>query len=349
MKSLRTSKQLVTRREALAAGGAVALGISLPNLVPAQQHRNAGPDVRGTLSRMTLADKVGQLLMANLDAKTLEEKIDRYRCGSLLVWGNLKDVDALGLCNLTNRAQTLSLERRKMPLWLHGYWQGLGWRPGWLRHAAQVATPADAEKAAEIFGRRWRAVGLHNLPEPCLNVPLYDTGIMLAWSTSKDPKVVRDFGVALTRGASRARCGTMAQHFPAHGATPLDSHSAYPVVKLDRQTLMRDHLEVYRACFQAGCTSICTAHLACPALDPDPKHIATTSRPILTDFLRGELGFQGGDHRGRHRNARVSEERPSRGNERGRGDRRLRLYLHHERRNGNARKGLRSTHEGSRE
>ena len=151
MKSLRTSKQLVTRREALAAGGAVALSLSLPNLVPAQQDRNAGPDVRGTLSRMTLADKVGQILMACLDAKTLEEKIDRYRCGSLLV---------------------------------------------------------------------------------------------LAWSTSKDPKVVRDFGIALTRGASRARCGTMAQHFPAHGATPRDSHSAYPVVELDRQTLMRDHLEV---------------------------------------------------------------------------------------------------------
>lgn len=130
MKSLRTSQRLVTRREALAAGGAVALRVSLPNLVPAQQGSSAGPDVRGTLSRMTLADKVGQLLMACLDARTLEEKIDRYRCGSLLVWGNLKDVDALGLCNLTNRAQTLSLERRKMPLWLHDHVHGSPGVPG---------------------------------------------------------------------------------------------------------------------------------------------------------------------------------------------------------------------------
>jgi beta-N-acetylhexosaminidase len=164
---------------------------------------------------------------------------------------------------------------------------------GWLGHAAQVATPAAAEKAAEIFGRRWRAVGLHNLPEPTLNVPLYKTGIQMQWNTASDPQTVRAFGLAVVRGATRARCGTMAQHFPAHGATPLDSHHAYPVVELDRQTLMRDHLEMYRECFQAGCTTICTAHLTCPALDPDPKHIATTSRPILTDFLRGELGFQG--------------------------------------------------------
>jgi beta-N-acetylhexosaminidase len=116
---------------------------------------------------------------------------------------------------------------------------------------------------------------------------------MLAWAVSQDPGVVRRYGVALTRGATSARCGTMAQHFPAHGATPLDSHSAYPVVTLDRETLMRDHLECYRDCFEAGCRTICTAHLACPALDPDPVHIATTSRPILTDFLRGELNFEG--------------------------------------------------------
>jgi beta-N-acetylhexosaminidase len=293
MKPVNQSRQLVTRREALAAGGAGVAALLLPESGRAQQETPSRTDLRRVLSGMTLADKVGQLLMAYLEPKTLEEKITRYRCGSLLVWGNLPDVDALGLCDLTNRAQALSLERRKMPLWLHGYSPGLGWRPGWLRHAARVATPLDAEKAAEIFGRRWRAVGLHNLPEPTLNVPLYETGIMLAWNTSRDPKVVREFGVALTRGATRARCGTMAQHFPAHGATLLDSHSAYPVVELDRQTLMRDHLDVYRACFEAGCTTICTAHLACPALDPDPKHIATTSPPILTDFLRGELGFQG--------------------------------------------------------
>lgn len=293
MKPINLSREFLTRRDALAASGAVAIGLSLPKLVSARQEERREPDLRAILSRMTPADKVGQLLMANLDAQTLEKKIDHYRCGSLLVWGTLKGLDARGLCDLTNRAQALSLKHRKMPLWLHGYSQGLGHRMGWLGHAARVSTPAETEKAARIIGRRWRAVGLHNLPEPTLNVPLYDTGIQMAWNISNDPGVVREFGLALTRGATRARCGTMAQHFPAHGATPLDSHNACPVVELDRQTLMRDHLDVYRDCFEAGCRTICTAHLACPALDPDPKHIATTSRPILTDFLRGELGFQG--------------------------------------------------------
>ena len=293
MKPVNSSRKLVTRREALATGGAGLAAALLLESVRGQPAARGGTDLRAILSRMTLADKVGQLLMAYLEPRALEEKIDRYRCGSLLVWGNLPGVDALGLCDLTNRAQSLSLERRKLPLWLHGYSQGLGHRMGWLGHASRTSTAAEAEKAAEVFGRRWRAVGLHNLPEPTLNVPLYKTGIQMEWNTANDPRTIREFGLAVVRGATRARCGTMAQHFPAHGATPLDSHNAYPVVELDRQTLMRDHLEMYRECFQAGCTTICTAHLACPALDPDPKHIATTSRLILTDFLRGEFGFQG--------------------------------------------------------
>lgn len=293
LRSALSQQKLITRRRAIVAGGGIALGLSLPSLEVALGAERLGSDARAILSRMTLDDKIGQLLMAFLDAPALEARIGRYRCGSLLVWGNLKGLDAKGLCELTNRAQSLSLAHRRLPLWLHGYSQGLGHRMGWLGHAARTATAAQVEKAAEILGRRWRAVGLHNLPEPTLNVPMFDTGIQMAWNTSKDPKVVREFGVALTRGATRARCGTMAQHFPAHGATPLDSHNAFPVVTLDRRTLMRDHLDVYRACFQAGCKTICTAHLACPALDPDPRHIATTSRRILTDFLRGELGFQG--------------------------------------------------------
>jgi beta-N-acetylhexosaminidase len=287
------SRPPLTRREALMAGGAGVAAALLPTSVRGQQDARSGTDLGAILSRMTLADKVGQLLMAYLEPATLAEKIVRFRCGSLLVWGNLKNVDAAGLCELANRAQALSRQHRKLPLWLHGYSQGLGHRMGWLGYAAKHSTPATAEKAAEIFGRRWRAVGLHNFPEPTLNVPLYKTGIQMEWNTASDPKTVREFGLAVVRGATRARCGTMAQHFPAHGATPLDSHDAYPVVELDLQTLMRDHLEMYRECFQAGCTTICTAHLACPALDPDPKHIASTSRPILTDFLRGKLGFQG--------------------------------------------------------
>jgi len=254
----------------------------------------ATPRQRDILARMTTRQKVGQLLMAPLDATNYEAMLGDYGCGALIVWSPRSAeqfADPLGA--LANAAQAASLARRGLPAWLHGCTGGLGWRPGWLSQAVRTASPEETEAVGAIFGRRWRAVGLHNLPEPTLNVRLFDTGIMLGWDTRADPATLTRYSVALTRGLTSARCGSMAQHFPAHGATPLDSHTDYPVVALDRETLWRDHLLPYQACFAAGCTTICTAHLACPALDPDPTHIATTSRPILTDVLRGELGFRG--------------------------------------------------------
>ena len=249
---------------------------------------------KDALSRMALEEKVGMLLMAPLAKETMESYLRDYNCGSLIVWGGINSIpDIREMCTIANEAQTLSLKYRSLPVWLHGYTPGLGWEPDWTRKAAAKAETDEVQKAAAIFGRRWRAVGLHNLPQPCLNVPLHPTGIMLKWSTSTDPGIVSRYGLAVTKGVLSSNCGTMAQHFPAHGATPQDSHSAYPVVDLPFEELWRDHLACYQACFDAGCTSICTAHIACLAIDPDPKQIATTSRLILTDFLRGRMNFKG--------------------------------------------------------
>ena len=87
MKPNQPTRRLVARREALAAGGFGVAAVLLPKPVCGQQKTCSRTDLRAILSRMTMADKVGQLLMAYLEPQTLEEKVTRYRCGSLLVWG----------------------------------------------------------------------------------------------------------------------------------------------------------------------------------------------------------------------------------------------------------------------
>jgi beta-N-acetylhexosaminidase len=253
--------------------------------------------IKQVLSRMTLEEKVGMLLMAPLNETTIESHLKNYHCGSLIAWRNVSTPvnNIEELCALTNKAQALSLKYRSLPIWLHGYVpELLGWEPGWVRNAVQKKiSPKEVEQMAAIFGQRWRAVGLHNLPEPTLNVHIHPTGIMPNWAISRNPNIVKSYGLAVTKGILSANCGTMAQHFPAHGATPLDSHNAYPVVDLPMDELWQDHLACYQACFDAGCTSICTAHLACLSIDPDPQQIATTSKAILTDFLREKMKFKG--------------------------------------------------------
>jgi beta-N-acetylhexosaminidase len=194
---------------------------------------------------------------------------------------------------VTDRLQRMNSEMSPVPLWLHGFIKDRPWALPRDGVVAASHSPGEAEEAFFNAGLRWREMGLHTYPSPTVNVPLFDTCIMRDWAISSDPEITVRYARAITRGLIRARCGTMAQHFPAHGATALDSHKTVPVIDLDLDTLMRDHIPPYIASFEEGCTTICTAHLKCPALDPDENNIATTSRAILTDFLRGRLGFQG--------------------------------------------------------
>ena len=58
------SRRLLTRRETLMTVGAGVAAMLLPGSVRGQQDTRGGTDLGAVLSRMTLADKVGQLLMA---------------------------------------------------------------------------------------------------------------------------------------------------------------------------------------------------------------------------------------------------------------------------------------------
>jgi len=237
---------------------------------------------------MTLEDKVGQLLMV----VPREDLVRRVHAGTVVLMD--RDVDSESETRqLTADLQRWNAETSRVPLWVHGFITTKEWAGPRDGQIAQRCALQDAEELCYELGRRWRHLGLHTYPSPTVNVPIHETCIMRAWAISDDPDTATRYSRAITRGLIRAGCGTMAQHFPAHGATAVDSHQDVPVIELSRTELMRDHIPPYQASFREGCTTICTAHLRCPALDPDPGRIATTSRPILTDFLRGELGFRG--------------------------------------------------------
>ena len=237
---------------------------------------------------MTVEEKVGQLLMV----APREDLIRRVRAGTVIIM----DHHAGGEDETRQRVSDLqrcNAETSEVPLWIHGFVYGQEWSGPRDREIARTCSVEEAEDLCFELGRRWRSVGFHTYPSPTVNVPIHGACIMREWAISEDPDTTVRYARAITRGLIRAGCGSMAQHFPAHGATPIDSHRDVPAIELDLEELMRDHIPPYAASFAEGCTTLCTAHLRCPALDPDPARIATTSRPILTDFLRGRLGFQG--------------------------------------------------------
>lgn len=80
------------------------------------------------------------------------------------------------------------------------------------------------------------------------------------------------------------------KHFPGHGNTSADSHygSAYVYKTLDE--LRGEELLPFRAGIEAGADAVMMGHLIIADVDDTP---ALLSSKIVTDLLRGELGFDG--------------------------------------------------------
>ncbi|MFI9647325.1 glycoside hydrolase family 3 protein [Streptomyces sp. NPDC052040] len=138
---------------------------------------------------------------------------------------------------------------------------------------------------------------------------LAECGVNLNWAPSADvnsnpanPVIgVRSFGAgtelvarhtaAYVRGLQSAGVAACTKHFPGHGDTAVDSHLALPRIDAPEPVLHRRELVPFRAAIGAGTRAVMSAHILVPALDPDRP--ATLSRRILTDLLRGELGYDG--------------------------------------------------------
>jgi beta-N-acetylhexosaminidase len=89
------------------------------------------------------------------------------------------------------------------------------------------------------------------------------------------------------QGAGVAAC---AKHFPGHGDTSEDSHTALPRVDHPLSRLRAVELVPFRAAAEAGVASMMTAHVVLPCLDP---HLPATLCAAALELLRGEVGYQG--------------------------------------------------------
>lgn len=152
--------------------------------------------------------------------------------------------------------------------------------------------PSYAERAARAVAEGLRADGISVNHAPVCDVNVEPRNPVIGTrSFGDDVELVSKMAAAWVRGSEGARVASTAKHFPGHGDTSLDSHFTRPDVTADRATIERRELAPFKAAFAAGATSVMSAHIRYPALDEDAP--ATISRPILTDVLRGELGFTG--------------------------------------------------------
>ena len=111
-------------------------------------------------------------------------------------------------------------------------------------------------------------------------------------SFGSDPSLVSDMVSASVDGYQSADVAATAKHFPGHGDTATDSHYGVPIINHTRAEWESIDAPPFRAAINRGIDTIMTAHIVVPALDPSGAP-ATLSKPIITDILRGEMGYDG--------------------------------------------------------
>jgi beta-glucosidase-like glycosyl hydrolase len=278
--------------------------------------------VAATLKKMTLDDKVGQLLVSSFGSDymstdsreydALVKAIHDYRIGGFHVFGGTEKapevlLDAnygtvtlgqpLAAASLLNRLQAVA----PYPLLNSADFEtGAGFRlegaTSFPRNMAFGAAGDEklAYEAGRITAIESRAIGVQVNFGPVVDVnnnprnPVINTR-----SYGEDPQLVGRLGAAYIRGLQGAGMLGTLKHFPGHGDTDVDSHLGLPIIKDPRESLDKTEFPPFKAGIAAGAGAIMTAHIEMPALDAAPNTPTTLSNPIVTGVLRREMGFDG--------------------------------------------------------
>jgi beta-N-acetylhexosaminidase len=271
--------------------------------------------VRQRLGRLTLDEKIGQMLTVNVSAVFMSDEYRQLRrhivdnkVGGLI----LSRSEVWAAAMLTNRLQ----EMASIPLLVSADLEmGPGMRLNdttWWPPNMALAATGDVKYArlqGSYTAREARVAGVNWLYAPVADVNNNPGNpVINVRSYGEDPQLVAAFVSAFIEGAQAAGALATAKHFPGHGDTTIDSHIGLPVVDVSRQRLQQTELVPFRAAIASGVGSIMTAHVALPQIESEPAAPlllpngdagvratlpATLSRRILTGLLRDELTFTG--------------------------------------------------------
>ena len=111
-------------------------------------------------------------------------------------------------------------------------------------------------------------------------------------SFSSDPQVAADMVTAMVEGLQSSGAVSCLKHFPGHGSTEADSHNGLSVTERTLDELRQTELIPFRAGIESGAEMVMISHMSAPAITGDNTP-CDLSPVIVTDLLRGELGFTG--------------------------------------------------------
>ncbi len=256
--------------------------------------------VDSVYNSMTLKERVGQLFMVQAFSNKgfkhenqISALIENYKIGGVIYskGGPTRQV------KLDNNLQSLS----NVPLLIgmDAEW-GLSMRLDstyafpWNMTLGAVSNNNLIEQTGYQIGEHCKRVGVHFNFAPVVDINTNPKNPIIGnRSFGEDKDNVTKKAIAFMKGMQAAGVLANAKHFPGHGDTDADSHKTLPTVNFNKQRLDSVELYPYRKLIKEGLSSVMVAHLNIPDLDIQNGLPTSLSKYIVTDVLKGQLGFKG--------------------------------------------------------
>ena len=167
--------------------------------------------------------------------------------------------------------------------------------PAYPAPAAIAALGGAAAKEAAWIGARLiaddlAALGITVDCVPVLDIPVPGADAVIGDRALGDgPAAVATLGRAVCDGMLAGGVLPVIKHIPGHGRATVDSHHALPRVDASRAILATSDFAPFKAL--ADMPWAMTAHIV--YADIDAGAAATLSRKVITEVIRGAIGFDG--------------------------------------------------------
>lgn len=258
------------------------------------------PRVEALLSQMTLDEKIGQMTQPDVHALKHHADIQTYFLGSILNGGGGGPTNNHPQTwrQVVNEYESWSLKTRlKIPLLygvdaVHGH-NNVDGAVLFPHHIGLGAAhnPGLVEQAEHITALEVAGTGIRWAFAPCIAVAQNERWGRTYESFGSSPDLVSELGAAAVRGLQGSRLSdstsvlACAKHFVGDGGTKDGVDQGNDVC--DEATIRKLYLPPYQAAIQAGVGSIMVSY---SSWNGKKMH---ANQHLLTEVLKGELGFQG--------------------------------------------------------
>ncbi len=261
--------------------------------------------VEDTIKSMTLEEKIGQLFInmgASRDEEYLKSVLDNYHIGGVRY--------NPGKAEEVYDQNKILQENSKIPLLIAANTEmggnGACTDGTYIGNEVKIAATKDKKYAYEmgrVSGIEAAAIGCNWSFAPIVDINRnWRNPIISTRTWSSDVEETLELSLEYMRGIQESNIMPAAKHFPGDGIDERDQHLSFAPNSLSVEEWDATFGRVYSGLFEAGLPSIMAGHISLPEYvryfnkEATTKELympATLNKYILTDLLRGKMGFNG--------------------------------------------------------